>query len=137
MIKVPEDLLLSEIYFLVYGQLPSNLCSYRVFFSPRHMYKHMCTHLCVCVHTRTHTHTHTHTHIHGGRDRERERGTFSSYKAIYTILRALPSWSYLALISSQRPLSPHTITLGCRVLIHESGGNASIQTKAEQLFLWN
>ena len=77
MIKVPEDLLFSEIYFLVDGQLPSKLCSYRAFPAPQHMYKHMCTHVC------------THTHMVGGT----ERDTFSSYKAIYLILRALPSSS--------------------------------------------
>ena len=68
MIKVPEDLVFSEIYFLVYGQLPSNLCSYRAFPAPQHMYKHMCTHVCVCVRARTHTHTHTHIWWEGQRE---------------------------------------------------------------------
>ena len=71
MIKVPEDLLFSEIYFLVYGQLPSNLCSYRAFFPPGTCIN-TCAHICVCVHTRTQTHTHTHTYTVGGTERERE-----------------------------------------------------------------
>ena len=84
------------------------------------------------THIHTHTHTHTHTHREGGRGRERERkrerNSSSSYKAIYPILKAPPSWYNLALISSQRPLSPHTITLGVRASIYEFWGNTNIQS---------
>ena len=54
---------------------------------------------------------------------ERKRSHFwsSFYKDINPIMRTLPSWFNLSIITSQRPQLPKTITLGIRASMYEFG----------------